>query len=96
MTPHLIEEGQFVITVVCPHCKRRIEIPATIDGVLKIRAGRGSLTAAMSAVATPHDCRQATIDDEVIDGELVDDDELADDGQFTELEAGPLAIGASQ
>lgn len=72
----LLELGDYLVRVRCPHCDRPAEVPAVIERVLKVKGWEGSLTVSVSAKPVPHDCRQSTLDEQMVgvdvaNGEIV-------------------------
>ena len=62
-----LTEGVYYIDVQCPHCARMVEIRCEIDGVLKVKAGEGTLSVACGAKAVPHQCGQGVLDGEQLE-----------------------------
>lgn len=61
----VIHEGdECLVRVECPHCSQVVDIETVLDGVLKVRAGKSTLSVACTAKTLTHLCGQGTIDEE--------------------------------
>lgn len=67
----LIETGEYLVEVACPHCGREVQVPAVIEQVLKIKGSDGSLTVAVAAKPVPHDCDQGELPFDEQTGEVL-------------------------
>jgi hypothetical protein len=63
--------GDYVFEVVCPVCRRTVDIEATVEAVLKRKEWSGStLAISMSSKAIPHRCDQEALALDTDTGEL--------------------------
>lgn len=59
------EGDEYVVNVKCPHCGQNVGIETVLDGVLKVRAGKATLSVAAKTLR--HYCGQQTIDELEVD-----------------------------
>lgn len=80
----VIPEGEYRIETTCPHCDRKVEVPAVIEGVLKVKRHEAKMSVSAGVKAVLHRCDQPTLDEE-IDGLLPEADEPYVDPETGEI-----------
>ena len=84
----VIHEGdELKVRVECPHCSQVVDIETVLDGVLKVRAGKSTLSVACTAKTELHYCGQGTLPDPDTAGQVLEF--LEDQGAVT---PGVLAV----